>query len=854
MTQIINSTPVTAPLSPGRDDTNTWPTHLAKYGGGGLEVVDTITERDAISDDRKIDKAVLVRSDTDGESALYEWSNDTWNKIDLGPKGPLGITVDDGTNNYGDVTLLKLVGLKATRPQGDSVDSVTLSSLINWQTEGEPTYGGKASSVTVEPPLQVYADPNSSDTNRLALAPGTFESIHAPGYLAYFDSMVDIIGKTSTGTSHADGAVYPTDVVVDNGVYIVKDIKSKAIGLQEADTGDPNVTGGTDYLVAFRVALSGKAPDDGFVQIYLAEKAEFGQPVKLLEDVDGNPLAVRRYYHKDDVMGALEVLGVVNAKGIKEFTMHVVDTFNDKVLEILPRDKGISGIMVQALTTTAKTGLASVQYEVDTEQNIEFTRFYMGDDRMQISWLTKYDMPITEGIGGEGADFPDGIHLNNISNLKVGFVDKHIVFQDNGANIVDFVFGKTEDAVTTYAMRNKPLAVKIQLTNKDAAFRVALVKWVGKPNQYTKEIFNHRDNGAPVFQTGWSLVDSLFIPEDAVNEDHEVTHEFVVPNDAINYAVVIYPEVEKQPTTLKLKTFNAGAKTPFYYYDVHGSRKLNELHLEFDKTFYESVQEAVGMYYSLRYTINDDANGQPMPCGIHSKGKADITLDPTVNQIVGSSATGGEGALKFGADGNVVVNTLLNIGSDQAQGTNHPTEFWWVTVGIDGSMQEIPGSRTLLPISGDSSGMYPMKQFTMAVEAGGRIALRAKSDMPDGAFLKAISGKGPLVDVSIDFEELVTTTADDPFASLDLQQFDFVYPNGLTVTKTFANASSMVFNIDIGDADSLAVLGAIKQLADGSIRPVKSLDWIYNNNDKTLRISFGETVELGQVTLGVYRD
>lgn len=854
MTQITNGTPVTAPLSPGRDDANTWPTHLAKFGGGGLEVVDTIAERDAISDDRKIDKAVLVRVGDDGEPSLYEWSNSQWNKIDLGdPSSSLGITVDDGTNNFADINLLKLLGIEASQPSGDSVDSVTLSAFTDWSTLGSPTYGGKANAVLVEPPLQVFADSDSQNTNRLKLAPGTFEAIHAPGYLAYFDSMIDIVGKTSSATSHADGAVYPTDVVVDNGVYIVKDMKGKAVGLQEADMGDPNITGGTDYLVAFRVALDGKAPADGFVQIYLAEKAEFGQPVKLLEDFDGEPLVARRYYHKGDALEALEVLGVVNAKGLKEFTMHVVDSFDNATIELLPRAKGISGIMVQALNTAAKTGLASVQYEVDTEQNIEFTRYYMGGDRMNIAWLTEYDMPTTEGAGGVGADFPDGIHLNNISNLKVGFVDKRMVLQDNGSNIVDFVLGKTEDAISTYAMRNKPLAVKLQLTNKDAAFRVALVKWTGKPDQYTKEIFDHRDNGTPVFQKDWALVDSLFIPEDVANEDHEVTHEFTVPSDAINYAVVIYPESEQQPTTLKLKMFNAGAKDPFYYYDVHESRKLNELHLEYDKGFYESVQEAVGLY-SLRYTINDTAEGNPMPCGVQSKGKAAITLDPTVNQVGGSAASGGEGALKFDKDGQAIINTLLNLWSEQAQGTTHPTEFWWVTVAPDGSMVEIPGSRTTFPVSGDSSGTYPMKQFTMAVEAGDRIALRAKSDMPDGAFLKTISGKAPLVDVSIEFDALVSVVADDPFTSLDLQQFDFVYPNGLTVVKTFADAASVAFDIDIGDSDSMAVLGAVKQLTDGSIRPVKSLDWIYNNTDKTLRISFGETVELGQVTLGIYRD
>lgn len=765
----------------------------------------------------------------------------------------LGITVDDGTTNYGDLKLLKLKGITADRPTGDSIDSVTLTAATTWGTLGDASSNVRSSMVLTEPPLQAYSDPDAADTVRLRLEPGTFESVHAPGYLAYLNNPVSIIGKSYTATSHADGAIYPTDVVIDNGTYIVKDMKAKAIGIQEADQEDPNVTGGTDYLVAFRIALEGEAPADGFVEIYLAEKAEFNQPVKYLEDSNGHPFVVRRYYHLGDKMGALETVGVVNAKGLKEFTMHVVDSFDKDDINILPRDRGVSGIMVQALLPTSKSGLASLQYEVDTEQNIEFTRYYMGDEMTNIDWLSSYVMPLSEGTGGEGADFPDGLHLNNISNLMVGFVDGRMVLKDNGSNIVDFVFGKIEDATPTYAMREKVITVKVALTNKDAAFRVALVQWTGKPDEYTQEIFTSRSNGAPAFQSGWLLVDSVFIPEDIANEDHEVIHEFTVPKTAVNYAVVIYPEEEKQPTELKLKTFNVGAKDPFYFYHIHQSRKLNELHLEYDNEFYESVQDATGLY-SLRYTINDAADGQAMPVGTQRKGNADIELDPTVNQIPGSAASGGEGALKFGKDGEATINTLLNIASEQAKASNHPTDFWWVTIASDGEMTEIPGSRTTFPISGGSSGMYPMTSFTLAVRAGDRLALRAKSDMPDGAYLIAVADKVPLVDVSINFKELIASTADDPFASLDLQQFDHVYTNQLTVTKDVGNVDSAVFNIDIGAQDHLVVLGAVKELPDNSIRPVKVLDWSYNNNDHNLRVSFGETVMLGRVTLGIYRD
>lgn len=82
MTKLTEGTPVTAPITPGMDDTNEWPTHSAKFGEGGLEVVNTKTERDAISAARKKDKLVLVRSDDSGQYALFESRDDgTWHHV-----------------------------------------------------------------------------------------------------------------------------------------------------------------------------------------------------------------------------------------------------------------------------------------------------------------------------------------------------------------------------------------------------------------------------------------------------------------------------------------------------------------------------------------------------------------------------------------------------------------------------------------------------------------------------------------------------------------------------------------------------------------------------------------------------
>ncbi|MGL4223023.1 MAG: hypothetical protein ACRCSS_20580, partial [Shewanella sp.] len=93
---------------------------------------------------------------------------------------------------------------------------------------------------------------------------------------------------------------------------------------------------------------------------------------------------------------------------------------------------------------------------------------------------------------------------------------------------------------------------------------------------------------------------------------------------------------------------------------------------------------------------------------------------------------------------------------------------------------------------------------------------------------------------------------DDPFSGIDLSQFSKTYTSQLVATKDVANKSSAVFDFDIPADVHMVVLDAIKQMADMSVRPVAKLDWNYSNANKRLTVSFGETVAIGRVTIGIY--
>lgn len=123
MSKITVGTPVTSPLVPGSDDTNTWPTHIAKYGQGGFELVADTAGRDGISDERKQEKVVLVLDKGDGTPALYADVGDTWKLISL----MSGIRVVDQKGKGTDgVNSLKFAnGNVTTDSDGNSVVTFT---------------------------------------------------------------------------------------------------------------------------------------------------------------------------------------------------------------------------------------------------------------------------------------------------------------------------------------------------------------------------------------------------------------------------------------------------------------------------------------------------------------------------------------------------------------------------------------------------------------------------------------------------------------------------------------------------------------------------------------------------------
>ncbi|MGL5729256.1 MAG: hypothetical protein ACRCYD_15565, partial [Plesiomonas sp.] len=209
--------------------------------------------------------------------------------------------------------------------------------------------------------------------------------------------------------------------------------------------------------------------------------------------------------------------------------------------------------------------------------------------------------------------------------------------------------------------------------------------------------------------------------------------------------------------------------------------------------------------------------------------------------------------LEFKADGKVTITTALRMWNEK--NASAAVMFWYELVEVGqqrGTM--IDASKGVFTVHvGAQATLFYMPTFSIGVTAGQRMILRVTGDGPDCAFLQSVSPSAPMLYTTVIFDEFATAGgADDPFAGIDMSQFTNSYPAGMTVTKDVANVASVVIPIDIPDDVNVVVLGAIKEMADLTVRPVTKLDWSYSNTQKRLTVSFGETVLVGRVTMGFY--
>lgn len=405
-------------------------------------------------------------------------------------------------------------------------------------------------------------------------------------------------------------------------------------------------------------------------------------------------------------------------------------------------------MLIEEVSDKSRIGIGGVQYEIDTGYSLRDVRKYFGAESFTTAWYAQdEEIPMAVGQAGQAYTMNNGIGVNNLTPLNMGVVGGYIKIMNDGVNEADFDFHKIFDTETTYLKRGKEVKVTFTGNNPDSAFNVYLMKWVGQ-GEANPKILASRNNGSPVWGTGWQAVDSLFIPELASGEDQTISKNFTIPNDAIQYAYAIIPASAQSPCSLELKVLQEDVVVPFRTH-FFLEPPVEEDRYRYANELVRFVQDNE-VFYSLRYTIND--NWQACPIGI-AKDTSDITLDTKVNTISGSSAKGGEGALVFPNEGTVQMTVTFRVLNE----TDTANEFSarLVTFDADGKATPIPDADVTVQIPAKSSGsMVTLKSGSFNVKAKDTVGIQFKSNKKDGVYLYCNSAHEPLLYNLVRYKEL----------------------------------------------------------------------------------------------------
>lgn len=755
------------------------------------------------------------------------------------PTVPALTVKDTDTGRVDDTGIITFSNAVVT--QGDDVGKAVVSvNPLFIQGDTDPA-GVPAPTLTLRSPLRVSSRASGA---MLEIRHDAFEPMHDPSYLAYLSTPVSFRGK---GTFWFDNEVTPA------GPYILTDSVHRSYGIQEADDSDPATSGGTNYLIAFRVDLDGVAPSAGAIRLHLQALDGLGNPTGYLLDANGNPVGVERQYKPHDNLGVLDVLAVVNAGAVKQFSCGIEHTFTSP-LPITTRAGSYTGLLIQALGPTAKTGPALQQFELDTAKVVNYRAVVYGPDRASLDWDKAHPFGIEDVDAGTVYTTAGGLFIHPDQRTHVITDSAGLTATSSAIDPAGFIFGKVFPTDETHSLRGSSITASVIAQTNTSAYRVAMLKWVGDPHEYNPNIGQRNAvSGLMEYSTGWSEVSNVLMPKNTGMDATSCTYKATVPTDAVNYAVVMYPEVAATPLAFKVFQFDVAVDTPVSGYFLYASAQLSEVVLANSEEHARLSMPIPAGYNALRYTLNaTPSTGIPLPVGTVASGKADVVIDTSINRISGYA---GEGAIKFLKASTVTVATSVQVypGENVPANTGATVQLWYSRVKADGTFIKIPESEFTTHLGASAlPSILDIPKFTIPVAAGERIALFGLSNMADGAFLRGDMKSAPLIQTNLTVDVAVTVPVDDPFKGMDLSAFTAIHRNRLVVTKDFKNQASAIIPVVIPAGATMSVLEVVKLSTDGSVRPVAKLDYVYHTDTKILNVSFGETVLDGRITIGVY--
>lgn len=592
----------------------------------------------------------------------------------------------------------------------------------------------EAGAFYLEGELEAYANPNLSNTYNIRIKPDTFEEKKPDSYLAYVSDEVKFISKHTDDLWH-DG------IRKNVGSFIQLDINDKAVGIEEQDFIDPNISDGTHYLVAWSANYEGRAAYDFYITMKLRNK--FNNEVIL--DINGNPCMVTKFFKTGDLIGIMELKSIIRAKGQVFFKCSVESSINTgDFLTLRDSTQGPSELLVQTLLPGAEVSEAMAQYQIDTGNKLNFGKIIL-EDLFDTNYFFSKDEDVIQQPKSE-CDL-DGAFWNVFNPLRTVIVKGELTIEDQSTPL-DFEFGKASNTREAFMLRGKKIVTNTKILNPYSRFAICLLTTNVKNAVIPPRFITKFDGGNIETAKDWYVPAFTIIEKSKTMIDDITT--FTLPEDMENFAFVIFP-IEKLATNqVEIKQFKFYVDPTINTYFIN-----NGIHGEAYHTMKEDRKLIVcygiksNNSTSLRYTIN--SKDTQMPLGFDKGGDAKVTVIPREGKVFDQ-----ETILRFDMEGVAKIQTSFKFyRGEKAIGEEILTLFYAKKNG--NNWDKIPESETSTTIHETAKGelSLDMKRFNLKVVSGDIIALFAKTTHDDGAFIQAVGTNDNMIVTNILFDEIV---------------------------------------------------------------------------------------------------
>ena len=591
--------------------------------------------------------------------------------------------------------------------------------------------------------IEIHKKDNGDGTfnAELNIAPEALKEKHNEGILAFLGNDQDINSK------YNKSKLYFSDNRVKGGMFVYEDLDTKSFVLQDIDPqDDPNISGGSTFLIALyfepNPSVDNYLAQDGSIELELVDEND--QPII---DTNGNPMGAKIDYKAGEKIKSELYIGECQ---IKNFTR-----VHSKIKLNFPNEEIVSVgsntcIMIQSISKDESSGLALLGFMAFTGYRLQFDTRYYGFNSMNLARSLIFPLAENDFVGSN--EIGPNLYLDAKTNIKVKIDNYRLSIKDDGKVLPVYSICKIYDRLDSYNMRSKNYKVSATLVDKDNAYTISLMKYTGTTFPAPRPQVLTYNNGTPVFTTGWTLVDSLFISEDVVVGEHVATKTFTIPSDSEGIAILMYPVVSQSPSTLQLKDLEGDITPWFNKLVITDNSHISEKYLiEHDYIYRTLVQTPTGMS-AYRYTVtNSDTK---IPIGVVSGGDIKIINDNSWSDAGSSDPLKVQGDLKFLADGKVKMSYNARIYNET--GTLNQVEFWLAKVNGDGTFTEVPNSRyaTTIENNRNTPKKITSNGFDFDVIANESYRMFAKTDKADGFYLQSETNGDPLFRIDIDFDEI----------------------------------------------------------------------------------------------------